>query len=360
LAGLTSLKRRTVVIPAVSDSWLECVASRLSSICPHGLPEAFLLNGRVLLDDVPISQLRDATLRVQEAGLQGGMPVPDFAAMLKEDLMSEALRLGVQTRREVIKVDGKKHRTWRLKSEVAQECTEAWRRKKTRESMSSVAGSASSAVETDRGQADSAPGSASGAVERTDAQDVPQQVEGYAIGPEIKRKSLLGFWKKEKGPAPIHAAVPHEPSAGPSKHRRFGLRAVLDRKRKATTQAREADKSRKATPLVREATKKRMAAPSALQADKSRKATPLVREADKKRKAAPSALQADKSRKATPLVRKATKKRLAAPSALQAGRKRMATATALKTDRERTAQKRAEPSDLPLSQFLTVHRQAEV
>ena len=51
------------------------------------------------------------------------MPPPDFAAMRKDPLLVEAKALGVQTRKEVAKVDGTKHRTWRSITDVAAECT---------------------------------------------------------------------------------------------------------------------------------------------------------------------------------------------------------------------------------------------
>ena len=54
------------------------------------------------------------------------MPPPDFAAMRKDPLMVEAKALGVQTRKEVVKVDGTKHRTWRSITDVAAECRIEW------------------------------------------------------------------------------------------------------------------------------------------------------------------------------------------------------------------------------------------
>ena len=57
------------------------------------------------------------------------MPPPDFAAMRKDPLMVEAKALGVQTRKEVAKVDGTKHRTWRSITDVAAECRIEWERR---------------------------------------------------------------------------------------------------------------------------------------------------------------------------------------------------------------------------------------
>ena len=57
------------------------------------------------------------------------MPPPDFAAMRKDPLMVEAKALGVQTRKEVVKVDGTKHRTWRSITDVAAECRIEWERR---------------------------------------------------------------------------------------------------------------------------------------------------------------------------------------------------------------------------------------
>ena len=62
------------------------------------------------------------------ASFAGDM-VPDYAAMRKVVLMAEARDLGVQTRREVVKSDGAKHRTWRPLAEVAADCKTAWERK---------------------------------------------------------------------------------------------------------------------------------------------------------------------------------------------------------------------------------------
>ena len=61
--------------------------------------------------------------------MPGGMPPPDFAAMRKDPLMVEAKALGVQTRKEVVKVDGTKHRTWRSITDVAAECRIEWERR---------------------------------------------------------------------------------------------------------------------------------------------------------------------------------------------------------------------------------------
>ena len=57
------------------------------------------------------------------------MPPPDFAAMRKGPLMVEAKALGVQTHKEVAKVDGAKHRTWRSITDVAAECRIEWERR---------------------------------------------------------------------------------------------------------------------------------------------------------------------------------------------------------------------------------------
>ena len=43
--------------------------------------------------------------------------------------MVEAKALGVQTRKEVVKVDGTKHRTWRSITDVAAECRIEWERR---------------------------------------------------------------------------------------------------------------------------------------------------------------------------------------------------------------------------------------
>ncbi len=69
-------------------------------------------------------------VRLRSYGLPGGMPPPDFAAMLRKDpLMVEAKALGVQTRKEVVTVDGTKHRTWRSITDVAAECRIGWERR---------------------------------------------------------------------------------------------------------------------------------------------------------------------------------------------------------------------------------------
>ena len=66
--------------------------------------------------------------------------------------MVESKALGVQTREEVAKVDGTKHRTWRSITDVAAECRIEWeRRRRTQEAP---------AAAEDR-NADSAAGSSS-------------------------------------------------------------------------------------------------------------------------------------------------------------------------------------------------------
>ena len=57
------------------------------------------------------------------------MPPPDFAAMRKDPLMVAAKALGVQTRKEVVKVDCTKHRTWRSSTDVAAKCRIEWERR---------------------------------------------------------------------------------------------------------------------------------------------------------------------------------------------------------------------------------------
>ncbi len=56
------------------------------------------------------------------------MPPLDFAAMRKDPFLVEAKALGVQTRKEVAKVDGTKNRTRRPITDVAAECRIEWER----------------------------------------------------------------------------------------------------------------------------------------------------------------------------------------------------------------------------------------
>ena len=57
------------------------------------------------------------------------MPPPDFASMRNDPLMVEAKALGVQTRKEIVKVDGTKHRMWRSITDVAAGCRIEWERR---------------------------------------------------------------------------------------------------------------------------------------------------------------------------------------------------------------------------------------
>ena len=116
----------TAVVPMDADNWRECVRERFPELHPQALLGSYTLDGKELLADLPLDQLRDRTVRLRQYPLLGGMPSPDFASMRKATLMEEAKRLGVPTRREVTALGERKHRTWRPVNEVASECAAKW------------------------------------------------------------------------------------------------------------------------------------------------------------------------------------------------------------------------------------------
>ncbi len=84
------------------DNWRECVRERFPELNPHAWPGSCTLDGKQLLEDFPVAQLCDRTVRLRQYPLPGGMPPPDFASMRKATLMEEAKRPGVPTRKDVI------------------------------------------------------------------------------------------------------------------------------------------------------------------------------------------------------------------------------------------------------------------
>ena len=117
---------RTWVVPLDSLTWRECLLKRFPELDLQTLSGTFRFNSKRLPDTLPPLSLRNRTVRLREYPLPGGTPAPDFAALRKEDLMNQAKALGVRTRKESIKADGTKHRTWRLSADVAAECTSEW------------------------------------------------------------------------------------------------------------------------------------------------------------------------------------------------------------------------------------------
>ena len=73
----------------------------------------------------------DATENPRRQASPGNPPgsasetMPDYTAMRKLALMDAARDLGVQTRKKVVQMSGKKHRTWRPTAEVAADCRTA-------------------------------------------------------------------------------------------------------------------------------------------------------------------------------------------------------------------------------------------
>ena len=88
--------------------------------CPQVMTATFTLNGKVFHEDAPLTHLMDATLRLRERGLVGGMPTPDFANMKTEELRGAAHELGVPVK---TKKDGKW--SWRQNAELIPECQAA-------------------------------------------------------------------------------------------------------------------------------------------------------------------------------------------------------------------------------------------
>jgi len=117
---------RTWVIPLQALSWRECLVRRFPDLDLHSLSGTFTFNGKQLSACVPSLELHNRVVRLRSYALPGGMPAPDFAAMRKDALMAEAKAIGVDTRREITKADGSKHRTWRSTAEVARDCAAAW------------------------------------------------------------------------------------------------------------------------------------------------------------------------------------------------------------------------------------------
>ena len=95
-----------------ADNWRECVRERFPELNPQAWPGSYTLDGKEHLEDFPVAQLFNRTVRFRQYPLPGGMPPPDFASMRKATLMEEVKRLGVPTRKDVTQPDGRKHRTW--------------------------------------------------------------------------------------------------------------------------------------------------------------------------------------------------------------------------------------------------------
>ena len=120
---------RAWVVPLQAGSWQECLVRRFPDLDLQSLAGTFTLDGKQLLTSVPSFELRYRIVRLRSYALLGGMPAPDFAAMRKDALMAEARSLGVQTKKDVTKAVGSKHRTWRLTADVAADCAAAWERR---------------------------------------------------------------------------------------------------------------------------------------------------------------------------------------------------------------------------------------
>ena len=82
----------TAVVPMDADNWRECVRKRFPELNPQAWPRSYTLDGKQLLEDFPVAQLCDRTVRLRQYPLPGGMPPPDFASMRKAALMEEAKR----------------------------------------------------------------------------------------------------------------------------------------------------------------------------------------------------------------------------------------------------------------------------
>ena len=128
LAGLLSLKTRTLVVPIQTGTWQACVGERIQAIqCDQALlaeilrESSFTLNGRTLPADYDLGALTDTTLRLRLIGLPGGMPGSsgdsEFAGLAKKALMKRATELGVPTR-----TGQGNARTWRPMADVRRDC----------------------------------------------------------------------------------------------------------------------------------------------------------------------------------------------------------------------------------------------
>ena len=120
---------RTWVVPSDASTWRERLLKRFPELDLQTLSGTFCLNSKILPEDVPVSSLHNRIVRLREYPLPGGMPLPNFAAWRKPELMAQAKDLGVKTRKESIKANGAKHRTWRPSAEVAVECALEWQKR---------------------------------------------------------------------------------------------------------------------------------------------------------------------------------------------------------------------------------------
>ena len=86
-SNLSSAPHTAVVPMDAADNWRECVRKRSPELNPQAWPGSYTLDGKELLEDFPVAQLCDRTVRLRQYPLPGGMPPPDFASMRKSTLM---------------------------------------------------------------------------------------------------------------------------------------------------------------------------------------------------------------------------------------------------------------------------------